>query len=242
MSGNRCYRQNMETLFVSTGALGELMIMYALFTAVSLLFLPGKPYFFYIAQEVVPGTFTAVSVSILFILLFLSIRHGLEVSDPESVRGVPVWLQQEHLSSRTVWLGTVVSSMVHALVQVSAALPFILMAGSLSGVSISSILATVLCIAVVQLFFLLVTMVFSLLRGASAFTGIFLTGLVLFALFLGTLGPGRFLNPVAVLISIAGEGAAGEGVAWAGAFPGIYGGASVFLFFLLGTIIRRREP
>lgn len=236
MSGNPCFRQNMETLFLSSDGRREFFLIYTLFTAAFLVSLPGKPYYFYLVQGVIPASFSACSAAVLWILLFFSIRRGRETADPDSFFGISNWLYEKKLSSLAVWYGISASHLIHLLVQNLMAFPYILITGKLSGLPVSRVLAASVCIAVVVFVFRLTAMFFSLLSGGITFTGTFFTGVILLAVFLGTLGPLRALNPVILLMSGARGLSGGLQL-----FLAVYGAFCLILLWVIGMTIRRRK-
>jgi len=193
--------------------------------------LPGKSYFFFISQDLVPTAFNIMAVGGFITGLFFSIRKGLSVSDREAIGGIWIWLKEEKVEAKEIWTGAVIPAVLHVLFLTALMIPFILITGSLSGVSAERIPGTVLVIVLLMIFFRSASLFLAVVTGGRLFASTMVTGALLFLVFLGTSGFSRTYNPVVMLLS-------GEGVYVPAC---VYGFSGAVLFLLLRIPLKRRK-
>jgi len=229
MKGNRCLYGRLSAFFTSNEALREHIVLMVVYSILFIVSLPGKSYFFYISQELVPVSFTATVIGGLIISLLFSLRKGLSAADHEVMYGVGIWLKQEEMKLHHLWIGAVIPAFLHALFLVTLLIPFIVIAGSLSGINLETIGVVVPEFFLIMLFFRSTALFVSVVTGGRLFLTTLIMGFLILMLFLATLVFCRILNPLIILLS-ARDG-------WETA--AVYGFIGIILFICLRLPLKK---
>jgi len=187
----RCFRGNLGALFTLREGVREFLVMEVVLASVFVLSLPGKSYFFYLARGRAPYSFGIVTVTAVILVAFFSVRQGIRVFDLNSAQGIPIWIYQEKLDAGAVWIGTTMPALLHVVFQTIVILPFIIMAGTLSGIPVKVLLRLSVFITTGNFFFRMLSMFLSTVSGGRKFLSSLVTAGMLVAAATVTLGAVR---------------------------------------------------
>ncbi|MBN2048809.1 MAG: hypothetical protein JW760_00070 [Spirochaetales bacterium] len=123
------FRTRLGEVLLSDRALRDSLMLLIFSMVVFLLTLPGKSYYFSLAQDLQPATFRICFSAIFPGILFLSLRS----CSPD-----------EEISPSGSWAGYLVPRVLRIVFHVFLVTPFLIMAGRLSGVSLVRLLSALL--------------------------------------------------------------------------------------------------